>query len=137
MARNLAKAGHLVTGWNRTRTHVHDGLDQVTVVDTMADAVRGAECVFLCLTGPTAQMDVVFDEGGLLENVQPGTMVIDATSTAPSLTQNLFEEFASTTPSMSTPRCSAAATRHGTGGSTGCSAARRRNSPAPSRCCGR
>ena len=94
MARNLAKAGHLVTGWNRTRKHVPDGLDGVTVVDELADAVRGAEFVFLSLTGPAAQMDVVFDEGGLLEHVQPGVMVIDTTSTAPSLTQNLSEEFA-------------------------------------------
>jgi len=94
MARNLAKAGHLVVGWNRTAANVPDGLDEVTVVDDLADAVKGAEFVFLSLTGPAAQMDVVFDEDGLLENIPPGAMVIDASSTAPSLTQSLFEEFA-------------------------------------------
>ncbi len=94
MARNLAKAGHAVAGWNRTPAHLPDGLDGVSVAETAADAVKGAEYVFISITGPDAQMDVMFDDGGLLENVPPGVMVLDATTTAPSLSQNLFEEFA-------------------------------------------
>ncbi|MEJ1977411.1 MAG: NAD(P)-dependent oxidoreductase [Acetobacteraceae bacterium] len=94
MARNLAQAGHLVTGWNRTRAHVPEGLDGVSVVDALADAVKGAEFVFLSVTGPAAQMDVVFDDEGLLEHVPSGAMVIDATTTAPGLTQSLYEDFA-------------------------------------------
>ena len=94
MARNLASAGHQVTGWNRTAANIPSGLDGVKVAKTIKAAVQGAEFVFIAVTGPTAQMDVVFDEDGLLEHVPEGALVLDATSTSPELTQSLYEDFA-------------------------------------------
>jgi 3-hydroxyisobutyrate dehydrogenase-like beta-hydroxyacid dehydrogenase len=94
MARNLAAAGHQVTGWNRTRANVPDGLDRVTITDTIEAAVRDAEFVFISVIGPPAQLDVVFDDDGLLEHTPEGALVIDTTSTAPDLTRSLYEDFA-------------------------------------------
>ena len=94
MARKLAAAGHQVTGWNRTAGHVPAELSGVTIADTIADAVHGAEFVFVAVTGPAAQMDLVFDAGGLLEHVPAGALVLDATTTSPELSQSLYEDFA-------------------------------------------
>ena len=94
MARNLAAAGHQVTGWNRTRANVPEGLDGVTIASSIAEAVREAEFVFLSVIGPPSQLDVVFDDDGLLEHAPEGCLIIDATSTAPDLTRSLHEDFA-------------------------------------------
>jgi 3-hydroxyisobutyrate dehydrogenase-like beta-hydroxyacid dehydrogenase len=94
MARNLGAAGHEVTAWNRTPAHIAPGLNGTTVVDTIEAAVADAEFVFISVTGPSAQMDVVFDEGGLMQHVPKGALVIDATTTSPELSRSLHEDFA-------------------------------------------
>ncbi len=94
MARNLAAAGHQVTGWNRTQANVPPGLEGVKLANTIEAAVLRAEFVFVSVTGPAAQMDVMFDEGGLIEHVPEGALVIDATSTSPDLSRSLSEDFA-------------------------------------------
>lgn len=94
MARNLAAAGHQVTGWNRTKANIPAGLTGVAIADSIAEAVDGAAFVFISVIGPPAQMDVVLDEDGLLEHVPEGAMVLDATSTSPELTRSLYEDFA-------------------------------------------
>ncbi|MDX3529663.1 NAD(P)-dependent oxidoreductase [Streptomyces sp. ID05-39B] len=46
MARNLARAGHTVHAWNRTRAKAEPlAADGITVADSPADAVRGADVV--------------------------------------------------------------------------------------------
>ena len=94
MARNLAKAGHGVFGWNRTPEHIPEGLDGVTIAKSIAACVKDAEFVFVSVVGPAAQMDLVFDDDGLLDHVPAGALVLDATSTAPDLSRSLHEEFA-------------------------------------------
>ena len=53
MARNLSRAGHEVTAWNRTRRPLPAELELITQVETLADAIRGKPVVFVCVTGPT------------------------------------------------------------------------------------
>jgi len=58
MARNLARAGHRVRAWNRTRGKAEPlAADGVLVMDTPAEAVAGAEAV----------LTVLFDGGAVLE----------------------------------------------------------------------
>ncbi|MFF8973363.1 NAD(P)-dependent oxidoreductase [Streptomyces sp. NPDC014995] len=56
MARNLARAGHDVRAWNRTRAKAEPlTADGITVADTPADAVRDADVVLTMLyDGPAA-----------------------------------------------------------------------------------
>ena len=75
MARNLVRAGHAVTAWNRTRRALPAELDAVTQVDTIAAAIGGKPVVFICLTGPDAQR-AVFDEA-LLGCLGPDVLVIE------------------------------------------------------------
>ena len=92
MARNLVRAGHAVTAWNRTRRALPAELDAVTQVDTIAAAVGGKPVVFICLTGPDAQR-AVFDEA-LLGCLGPDVLVIDSTTTDPLLSARLAEAVA-------------------------------------------
>ncbi len=59
MARSLARAGHQVTAWNRTRERAEPlAADGVEVADTVADAVAGAEVVITVLFDAAATLAV-------------------------------------------------------------------------------
>ena len=69
MARNIAAAGHDVRVWNRTREKAEalEGAG-VTVADSPAEAVEGADFVLTMLAdGPTVEQ--VMSEGGALEAI--------------------------------------------------------------------
>lgn len=90
MVRNLLRAGHDVTVWNRTPQDPGDDLAKAKAAATIADAVAGKPVIALCLTGPEAQRAVYEGEGGLLAHAAPGSTVIDATTTDPEVTVDLF-----------------------------------------------
>ncbi|MFE7930237.1 NAD(P)-dependent oxidoreductase [Streptomyces sp. NPDC057456] len=60
MARNLARAGHTVRAWNRTRAKAEPlTADGVHVVDTPGEAVEGADVVLTMLYDGPAALDVM------------------------------------------------------------------------------
>jgi 3-hydroxyisobutyrate dehydrogenase-like beta-hydroxyacid dehydrogenase len=67
MARNLAKAGHRVRGWNRSPV---EGLEGVEIVHAPADAFD-AEATFTMLSDDAAVREVVL-AGGVLAHARPG-----------------------------------------------------------------
>ncbi|WP_207483067.1 NAD(P)-dependent oxidoreductase [Arenibaculum pallidiluteum] len=96
MVRNLLRAGHSVTVWNRTTRDLPEDLKGCMRAASVAEAVSGRERVMLCLTGPEAQRAVILGEGGedgggggLVRSLSAGAIVADATSTDPRLTRAL------------------------------------------------
>ncbi|MEU7657293.1 NAD(P)-dependent oxidoreductase [Streptomyces lincolnensis] len=60
MARNLARHGHTVRAWNRTRDKAEPlTADGITVTDSPAEAVRGADAVLTMLYDGPAALDVM------------------------------------------------------------------------------
>src|ERR1044072_5497380 len=60
MARNLARAGHTVRGWNRTRDKAAPlGADGITVSDTPAEGVHGAHDLLTMRYAGPAALDVM------------------------------------------------------------------------------
>lgn len=92
IARNLVRAGHTVTAWNRTQRALPAELGAVGRADSIAAAIRGKLIVFVCVTGPDAQR-AVFDEG-LLDHLGPGVLVIDSTTTDPAISVRLAQAVA-------------------------------------------
>jgi 3-hydroxyisobutyrate dehydrogenase-like beta-hydroxyacid dehydrogenase len=92
MARNLVRAGHAVTAWNRTQRALPAELGAVGQADSIAAAIRGKSIVFVCVTGPDAQR-AVFDEA-LLDHLGPDVLVIDSTSTDPAVSVRLAQAVA-------------------------------------------
>ncbi len=89
MVRNLLGAGHDLAVWNRTKRPLAEDLAKAHVAETIADAVKGRGIVMLCLTGPDAQGPVFFGSGGLLESLAPDTIIVDLTTTDPTMTAAL------------------------------------------------
>lgn len=89
MVRNLLRAGHRVTAWNRTVRPLHPDLAQATLVRTIGEAVGDKAVTLACLTGPDAQRETLLGAKGVFASVRTGSIVADATTTDPKLTLEL------------------------------------------------
>lgn len=78
IAENLARAGHDVVVWNRTRARA-EAVEGATVADTPADAVRGADAVLTMLTNGAAVEETIGGIEALPLWIQMSTVGIDAT----------------------------------------------------------
>jgi 3-hydroxyisobutyrate dehydrogenase len=78
MAANIARAGHEVVVWNRTREKA-EAVTGADVVDTPAEAVRDAEVVLTILADAAAVEDVVLGIDELPVWIQATTVGLDAT----------------------------------------------------------
>ncbi|MGW7003859.1 NAD(P)-dependent oxidoreductase [Streptomyces sp. NPDC054933] len=83
MARNLARAGHTVRAWNRSRAKAKPlAVDGVHVTGTPAEAVQGADAVLTMLYDGAAALDVMRQAAPALRPgivwVQSSTAGIDA-----------------------------------------------------------
>lgn len=95
MARNLLRASHDVTVWNRTRSK-SDALraDNATVADSIATATRGADFVITMMADDHAVSSAALDAGGILENLAPGAIHISMSTISVALSQQLAAEHA-------------------------------------------
>ena len=82
MAGHLAKAGHPVTVYNRTRakakawTDEHEG----TLAATPAEAAAASDMTFVCVGNDDDLHDVVLGDGGALSGMNGGAILIDHTT---------------------------------------------------------
>ena len=88
MARHLLAAGHDVALWSHTISKATELASQfpgkATAVVSPKEVAAASECVFF-IVGDTAMSDsVVFGEVGLLAGAKPGTVIVDASTVAPS-----------------------------------------------------
>ncbi|MFP5343550.1 MAG: NAD(P)-dependent oxidoreductase [Candidatus Limnocylindria bacterium] len=85
MAANLARAGFAVTAWNRTPGRAPELADLgVQEAASPAAAASGAELVVLCVSDTPDVESVLFGPDGVVEGAQPGTLIIDCSTIAPS-----------------------------------------------------
>jgi 3-hydroxyisobutyrate dehydrogenase len=92
MARRLAAAGHDVRAFDvavQARERLA-GTAGVTLATTAADVADGAEIVILMLPGSNVVEQVLLGDG-LLDRVQPPTVVVDMSSSEPARTRALAE----------------------------------------------
>lgn len=88
MAANLVKAGHETTVWNRTPGKDVPG---ATTAATPADAVKGKEAVWLCVSDTKAVQSVLFGPQGAVLGLEPGTVVVDSSTISPSASLQFME----------------------------------------------
>ncbi len=80
MAANLVKAGHEVTVWNRTPKEVPGA----ATAATPAEAVKGKEAVWICVSDTKAVQTVLWGSQGAHEGLSSGTVVVDSSTISPS-----------------------------------------------------
>ncbi|MGW0818100.1 NAD(P)-dependent oxidoreductase [Streptomyces viridiviolaceus] len=78
MARNLARAGHTVRAWNRSRDKAEPlATDGAHIADTPQDAVRGADVVLTMLYDGPAALDVMRQAA---PGLRPGASWVQSTT---------------------------------------------------------
>ncbi len=93
MAINLIKAGHSVTGFNRSQ----DKIDALVAegghgASSIADAVKDADVVITMVPDSPDVEGVVSGPEGLFANARQGTLWIDASSIRPDVAKRLADE---------------------------------------------
>ena len=92
MAKNLIGAGFEVTVHSRSRPPVDElATDGAMVADSAAAAAAGTDAIVTMLPdGPDSEL-VILGEGGVLEGAGVGSLIIDMSSVAPSVSQKIAE----------------------------------------------
>lgn len=88
MAANLVKAGHEVTVWNRTPKDVPGAVTAATP----AEAVKGKEAVWICVSDTKAVQTVLFGQDGASQGLESGTIVVDSSTISPSASLQFMED---------------------------------------------
>lgn len=86
MAGHLLEAGHELHVFNRTRERAEGLLEKgARWCDSPADVGAAAEIVCLMLGYPTDVRETVLGDGALLDAMRPGSLLIDLTTSEPTL----------------------------------------------------
>jgi 3-hydroxyisobutyrate dehydrogenase-like beta-hydroxyacid dehydrogenase len=88
MAASLVKAGHEVSVWNRS---AGKHLEGARVAVSPAEAARGAEVVWMCVSDTAAVERLLFSADGVESELAPGMIVADSSTIAPSATRKFAE----------------------------------------------
>jgi 3-hydroxyisobutyrate dehydrogenase-like beta-hydroxyacid dehydrogenase len=80
MSASLVKAGHDVAVWNRTPKDV----EGARTASSPADAVMGAEVVWMCVSDTKAVESVLFGPQGVESAIAAGAIVVDSSTISPS-----------------------------------------------------
>ena len=93
MAGHLAAHGHQVLVYSRHMEKLtgaeQEGLEPCA---TIAQAVAGAEYVFVMVGYPKDVEEVFAGPGGIFESAAPGTLAVDMTTSLPELARRLWEQ---------------------------------------------
>jgi 3-hydroxyisobutyrate dehydrogenase-like beta-hydroxyacid dehydrogenase len=84
MARNLVKAGHAVTVWNRTPKSIEGAQS----ANSPADATREAEVVWMCVSDTPAVERILFGADGVNAVAKDGMIVVDSSTISPAATRD-------------------------------------------------
>ena len=95
MARNLLRAGHDVTVWNRTLSKADELRAQgARVAKSLAEGAKEVEAVITMLADDHAVESAVLHPGGVLENLPKGAAHVSMSTISVALSKRLAEEHA-------------------------------------------
>ena len=90
MCGHLLEAGHPVTVYSRTRARADELVARGAVwADTPAEVAAHAGIVFTMVGFPSDVREVVLGEHGTLDAAQPGSILVDMTTSEPTLAQEI------------------------------------------------
>ncbi len=90
MAGHLLRAGHRLTVYNRTKARADDLVAAgAGWADSPAELAAGVDVVFTMLGYPADVRRVLLQDGGVLAAMRPGTLMVDMTTSEPSLAEEI------------------------------------------------
>lgn len=91
MCQHLLTAGYVVNVFSRTSSRATDLVERgAHWRGSPADAAADADVVFVLVGTPAEVEDVVFSEHGLLKTIRQGSLLIDMTTSKPSLATKMY-----------------------------------------------
>jgi 3-hydroxyisobutyrate dehydrogenase-like beta-hydroxyacid dehydrogenase len=96
VVKRLLNAGHVVTGYNRTKSKAQWLLDAGMLWgETPFSVAQQADVVFTMVTHTAALQEVTSGENGILDALTAGKIFIDMSTVSPSFSKNLAAQVAS------------------------------------------
>jgi 3-hydroxyisobutyrate dehydrogenase-like beta-hydroxyacid dehydrogenase len=94
MARNLLKAGHSLTVWNRTSSRAQElVVAGATLAKSPREAAAASDILFTIVSDPPALEEVLWghqgNNDGAMAGLRPGSIYIDSSTVAPALTRRV------------------------------------------------
>ena len=91
LAYNIIKAGHKLVFLNHQGNQPVEDLIALggTQVESIYELVSDAEIIVTCVTGEDEVEDVILRKGGIRDNLKPGSIVIDCTTSIPDTTRKI------------------------------------------------
>lgn len=88
MTRNLLKAGFDVTVWNRTASKMDElAAEGAQKAASPAELASLCDIIITCVSDTPDVEQVILDEGGVIERIRPGSLVIDMSTISPKATR--------------------------------------------------
>ena len=93
MVRNLMKAGYELHIFARHKEKVENVVNEgATFHESIADCVAGFDVVITMVGFPKDVENVYFDEGNIFDSADKGTILIDMTTTSPTLAKRIYSQ---------------------------------------------
>lgn len=93
MVGHLIDQGYQATVYNRTKDKAQPAIDKgATWADTPKAVAEQSDIIFTIVGFPKDVEEVYFGESGILKGVKEGSLVVDMTTTKPSLAEKIYEE---------------------------------------------
>lgn len=92
MALHLAKNGHNLTVYNRTHEKALALKEHCEVATSIAEAVKDADVIFTIVGMPYDVEEVYFGNNNIFDNAKQGAILIDMTTSSPTLAKRIAEE---------------------------------------------
>ncbi|NLD26709.1 MAG: NAD(P)-dependent oxidoreductase [Acholeplasmataceae bacterium] len=93
MVRNLVKNGFEVLIYARHKEKVQDLVAEgLVLIDTVKELVQLSDVVITIVGFPYDVQEVYFDPDKIINNAKPKTILIDMTTSSPTLAQKIYEE---------------------------------------------
>ncbi len=92
MVQHIIKAWYEVYVYNRTQSKTDNLVAMwATYLDSIAEAVQKADIIFSIIGDPKNVRDTYFWSGWVLENISSEKIIVDMTTTEPSLSKEIYE----------------------------------------------
>jgi 2-hydroxy-3-oxopropionate reductase len=91
MAQNLIEAGYELVVYNRTREKAEE-LDGATVAESPRAVAEQADIIITMLPDSPQVEEVLAGEGGVLEGIEEGALIVDMSTISPVVTEELAEK---------------------------------------------
>jgi 3-hydroxyisobutyrate dehydrogenase len=93
MCLHLVKGGYKAFVYNRTKSKAKDLLDAgATWCENPMEVARHSDCVFTIVGYPADVEEVILGEQGVLAGIKPGSILVEMTTSEPTLAKRIYEK---------------------------------------------